>query len=185
MWVVCGKVLGLGKRERLMETQAWFLPAPAGCIGGGLNKGIIVPVCTLVLEKAAPPALARKPDHLVPPHVSLELLQLLSLCWSLRWVFAVNLYSGPLNKTSESLMIFTASCCEEFLFLAVVFQAGEPSVGTPHFSVGTSTEEISFLILNCHMWIWDQPVSLSLPRLPFSMWLLLYVLSYKTSVQPD
>ena len=49
---------------------------------------------------------------------------------------------------------------------------------------GTSIAEISLLILICHTWVWDQRI-LHLHPSYQSMWLLLYIFSYRTAVQLD
>ena len=40
--------------------------------GGGTNKGTVASASTPVWDKAAPPALALKPDNSVPPHIFLD-----------------------------------------------------------------------------------------------------------------
>lgn len=47
----------------LVEIQTWHTPMPAGCMGGGLNKGKMVPAITLVPDNTTPQALALKPDN--------------------------------------------------------------------------------------------------------------------------
>ena len=48
---------------------------------------------------------------------------------------------------------------------------------------GTSVAKIFLQNFNLHMWLWDQPI-LHLPFPPVSVWLL-YILSYRTSIQLD
>lgn len=46
-----------------------LVPAYAGSVWGVLNKGAAVPASTSVLARAAPLALAPKPDNSVSPHI--------------------------------------------------------------------------------------------------------------------
>lgn len=61
----------------LMETQIWHLPASVHRERGGLNKETMTSASTSIWEKVAPPALSLKPNNLVPPCMSLALLN----CW--------------------------------------------------------------------------------------------------------
>lgn len=61
----------------------------------------------------------------------------------------------------------------------------EPRAGASPSSGGTSAVELSLLILYCRTCVRGQPCLMSLPLLPVSLWLLRYVLSYRTCIQGD
>lgn len=123
---------------RLMQIQIWILPAYARCVSGGLlywspplntgahhsynvhlqavwEEGITQEQWWLL-----PPDLTLQPHNSVSPHMFLVPLELLSLCWSLRWV-NVSLCAGPLrghlgfnnppSHLDDFLLIVTARCC--------------------------------------------------------------------------
>lgn len=58
---------------------------------------------------------------------------------------------------------------------------GTPGLGPPYSSRGTSETNVFLLILNHHT---VGVGSARLPLLPVSSWLLPYILTYRTSVQP-
>lgn len=64
----------------LIETQKWCLPTSAGRERVRLNKETMDFASTSAWEKAAPPALALKPENSVPPSMSLAPFKLLSHC---------------------------------------------------------------------------------------------------------
>ena len=66
-----------------VDTQLWCPPVPAYWVGGEFNKTTKVPATTSILERAAAPSLALKPDSGVPTCMSMVLFELLSLPWSL------------------------------------------------------------------------------------------------------
>lgn len=90
---------------RSMESSD-LAPACPGLAGWGvgLNKGIVVPTSTSILERAVlnpvPPVLVLKLVSFVPPHVSLALSELLPLCWSPEQVEFVSLFGGCRSKTA-------------------------------------------------------------------------------------
>lgn len=59
-WVESQGITKAGRTvlAKLMETQAWHLPAHLGWVRGGLNKVKMASASTFVWEKAAHPALA-------------------------------------------------------------------------------------------------------------------------------
>ena len=87
--VGCGLISVWGENciIQVNEDSYWALACDCRlCVGvewgegQGLNKGTIMPATTLVLEKAASPTLTLKSDNSVPPHMSLVLCKLLTLC---------------------------------------------------------------------------------------------------------
>ena len=76
----------------LMETQIWHPPGPPG---QGLSKGTMASTGTSVWEKAAPPALAPKPDNSFPLPMSLVPCELLSQHWS----------SEPVSQLASKFML--------------------------------------------------------------------------------
>lgn len=62
---------------RFMETQIWWSPPTAYWELGGLNKGVMASATISSLEKAAPVALALKPENSVSLHMSLAPFKLL------------------------------------------------------------------------------------------------------------
>lgn len=152
--------VGLGLREspvwgravftKLMQTQVWCLPAPSVCMWGGLNTGTMV-------------ALTLKPYNSIS-HMSLEPFELLSLCWSLGWVPVIeqDCVRGLLKRMPgiRTALCFAYGIPCLFSQPAIV---GTPLPGTgwrnsvwgwdPCFSAGTSSTEISLLILNHYIWM--------------------------------
>lgn len=157
-------------------------PALVGCRGEeGFNKGTMAPASTSVWERAAPPALAPKPNNSDPPHISLVLLELLPLLWSLWQVFASEFVCGPFQRTPgftaalcltlvDSPLIFTARCW------ALVLQAWEPGVRLgPLTPQGTSTAMISSQFLIATRGNGTSPYCVF-------VWLLLCIFGYRSSV---
>lgn len=127
--------------SRLMEIQIWHPPVSAVWKGGRLNKGSMDSASTSVWEKAAPLALALKPDNSVPLFMSLVSFELLPQCWSTERVSSSMSKSicGPFKRS-----VWDSSCCPShpaiistgfhspkllrLLFLALETWAGEPGV---------------------------------------------------------
>lgn len=65
--------------SKAMEAWIRCLPEPAGHVGGGPNRGAVVPASTSAPERAAPLALALNSYHSVAHFTSLVLFKLLSL----------------------------------------------------------------------------------------------------------
>lgn len=83
---------------------------------------------------------------------------------------------------TESQLIFRARCCGKSSSWHWWSRLGAPGgTGTPHFSWGTSTAEISLPILNCY----TQPgaISFRVSTPPTSLNMASYILSY-TSLVP-
>ena len=78
---------------------------------------------------------------------------------------------SPLSHSATISAGFHSQKLWGLLFLAQKHWDGETRAGAP----GSSQAKIPLLIFNRHLWVWDQFVS--------HLWLLLYVLSYRTSVQ--
>lgn len=61
------------------KTEILYPAVPAGCVGGGLNEGTVVPANAFFWERAGTLALTLKPDNSVSSHMSLACFELLSL----------------------------------------------------------------------------------------------------------
>lgn len=140
-------------------------------LGGGLNKGIVVPDHTSVPATAAPPNLPLKPNNSVYPHMSLVLFKLLPEHCISEWVSPlVSICTGPLRVTpaggrggekgnpcnsssspshlTEYLLIFKAKCCEDSCSLYWWSRLGSTIwVWDSHSSGGTSAAEVFLLII--------------------------------------
>ena len=98
--------LGQKVLARLMETQIWHLPVPAG---KGLNRGAMASASTSVWEKAAPPALASEPDNSVPP-CPWHLLSCCPSAGALAWPLmrdTCEFQSPPTHSAIQVLLVFT------------------------------------------------------------------------------
>ena len=68
------------------------------CSGGGLSRGTMASASTSVWEKAAPPALTKKPDNSVNACVSLVPFELLPHHWSSEGVSVCKSMCGLLKR---------------------------------------------------------------------------------------
>lgn len=127
-----------------------------------------------------------KLDNSAPPHMSLVPFDLLPQCWSSALVspsvskcrcgpFKRNAwdFSSPVSLSATIPTDFQSQKLWGLLFPLLDSWAGNFDMGlgplSPH---GILYTEIFLLILNHHVWEWDQPISASTPLLPVLMWLL-------------
>ena len=170
---------------RLIEIQMWH---PTASSVGGLRKGTMTSVSTSVWKKVAQPALALMSDSSVPPHMSLVPFKLLPQCWSSEQVSPSKSMNGPFKRICPGLQkpSISLSPNPHWFLQPEVMGTSLPGQG---FGVGlgplppkVQTPQQRYLsIFIYHMWV--GPVhSSSPPVLPVLMWLLLYILSCRTSI---
>lgn len=114
-------------------------------------------------------------DSLVPPPYLPSTFRAAAQRWSSEWVHPssrcwVRPCSGPLRGSlgtpaallltwTESLLVFTARCHRGSSSWHWCSRWGvRCGAGSPHSSVGTFVATMSLPILNCHIWVWNQPV---------------------------
>lgn len=145
---------GWGKKESLLETQMWFLPASS--VGGRLSQETMAFANTSVWDKSNPPTLASKPDNSVFPICPWHLF---SCCLSIgsqndsvyvcEHALLRNIWdSSSLLSLSHNLHWFLQTEIMENSLYCNTRMKAEP----PRVSGGTSEAEIYFLIFNHHTW---------------------------------